>query len=471
MVFSQEKTPEPVEVSGFEAMREYLRLLRDPVLAVRDIYRRRGPLVFLGPVAFGEPTKIHALAFGPAFNRQILSDPTSFRPTGMLLRGPKNSAQRRVRFGLFRMTGAQHRQQRQLIMPAFHKTTVRGYHDLMVSNTEAVLEHWRPGERRDIYLEMRTLALRIASAVLFSHDPAEGLPIGRLIVQWIRRSFAGVVWGFPVNLPGTPYHGLLRSAERIEERILAMIARRRSNPGAYRDALALLMEARDEQNHSLTDAEVVGQSAILFMAGFETSATALTWTLFLLAQHPAVMRELMNELDAVLGGNPPKIDQLAQLPFLLCVIKESLRILPPVPYTMRTTIRRVMLGPVRLFHGTRVLFSHYLTHHLPELYPEPERFRPERWREIDPNQFEYLPFGAGPRMCVGAAFAMQVLQVSLAIMLQRFRFAVVPGTRIDQTMRIAMEPRYGMPMSIFANDRNFASSEVHGQIREMVTLP
>lgn len=471
MGFDKENTPKPVPLTGFEAMREYLSLLRDPVGAMRDIYRRRGPLVFLGPVAFGEPTKIHALAVGPAYNRQILSDPASFRPTGMLLRGPRNSAQRRVRFGLFRMTGEQHRQQRQLIMPAFHKTAVRGYHDLMVRNTEALLEHWRPGERRNIYLEMRTLALGVASAILFSHDPAEALPIGHLIVRWIRRSFSGAVWGFPVNLPGTPYHGLLRNAERIEERILAMIARRRSNPGVHRDVLALLTEARDEQNGRLSDPEIVGQSAILFMAGFETSTTALTWTLFLLAQHPAVMHELMNELETVLGGDPPEIDQLAQLPFLLCVIKESLRILPPVPYTMRTTIRRVMLGPFRLVHGTRVLFSHYLTHHLPELYPEPERFRPQRWQEIDPNQFEYLPFGAGPRMCVGAALATQLLQVALATMLQRFRFAVVPGTRIDQVTRIAMEPRHGMPMMICQNDRKFTASPVRGQIREMVILP
>jgi cytochrome P450 len=121
--------------------------------------------------------------------------------------------------------------------------------------------------------------------------------------------------------------------------------------------------------------------------------------------------------------------------------------------------------------GARIVCSHYLTHHLPELYPEPERFRPERWREIDPNQYEYMPFSAGPRMCIGAAFATQLLKISLAMILQRFRLAIIPETRIDRIVRITMQPRQGLPMMIFKNDRKFAAASVQGQIREMVTLP
>jgi cytochrome P450 len=108
---------------------------------------------------------------------------------------------------------------------------------------------------------------------------------------------------------------------------------------------------------------------------------------------------------------------------------------------------------------------------LPDLYPEPERFRPERWRDIDPNQYEYMPFSAGPRMCIGAMFATQLLKISLAMILQRFRLTVIPETRIDRIVRITMQPRHGLPMMLFKNDRKFAASEVRGQIREMVTLP
>jgi cytochrome P450 len=318
---------------------------------------------------------------------------------------------------------------------------------------------------------MRELTLQIASAVLFSHDPEEALPIGRLIDHWLRLSFAGPVWLFPVNIPGTPYHRLLRLAQRIEEQILAMIAKRRGSSEKHADVLSILMEARDEENRGMTDTELVGQTAILFMASFETTASALTWTLFLLAQHPAVMRDLMDELDGVLGGKPPDAEQLARLPFLANVIKESMRVLPPVPYTVRATTKYLNMGPHRVPTGARIFCSHYLTHHLPDLYPEPERFRPERWSEIDPNQYEYMPFSAGPRMCIGAMFATQLLKISLATMLQQFRFTVVPETRIDRIVRITMQPRQGLPMIISRNDRQFAASPVQGQIREMVTLP
>jgi len=197
----------------------------------------------------------------------------------------------------------------------------------------------------------------------------------------------------------------------------------------------------------------------------------LTWTLFLLAQHPRVMEELMAELDQVLAGELPGKEQLEQLPFLECVIKESMRILPPVPFTIRAANRPTTIGPYPVPQGPRVICSHYLTHHMPEIYPEPESFRPERWRTIDPSQYEYLPFSAGPRACIGAMFAMQVLKISLATMLQKFRFKVVPGARIDQVVRITMVPGHGMPMSILPNDRQYEGSPVKGNIREMVTLP
>jgi cytochrome P450 len=458
-------------ITGLTAAREYLKLLHDPVAAMRSLYQRHGSLVALGPVAIGEPAKLNILAVGPELNRQVLGDPARFRPTGLVLRGPENSAQRRVRFGLTRMVGEQHRQQRQLVMPAFHRTAIRGYHELMVGNTATLLKQWQHGQRYDIYAEMRMLSLRIASAVLFSHDPAEALPIGHLIDDWLGRNFASTVLAFPVDLPGTPYHGLLRLAERIEERILAMIARRRSDPGRHSDVLSLLMEARDDENYRMSDIELVGQTTILFMAAFETVAAALTWTLFLVAQHPEVMHKLMNEFGAVLNGGVPDVAQLGRLDYLDVVIKESMRILPPVPYTIHVTTRKVPLGPYALTHGARVISSHYLTHHLSHLYAEPERFRPERWKQIDPNQYEYLPFSAGPRTCIGAAFAVQFLKISLSMMLQRFRFAVVPGTRIDRIVRITMQPRRGLPMSIFDNDGKFVASEVRGQIREMVTLP
>jgi cytochrome P450 len=437
---------------------------------MRRIYQRHGPVAALGSVVFGEPRKPHVLAVGPEFNRQVLGDPSTFRTTGQFIRGPADSAQRRLRFGLTRMTGPEHKRQRQLVMPPFHKRAVEGYHALMVQVAQTMTQQWRSGQSYDIHREMRALTLSMSSTILFGHDPEESLTIGKMLEEWQRRNFSAPVWMFPLDLPGTAFRGLLNHADRLEEEILSVIRRRRASPVGRTDVLSILIQARDEESHGMTDTELVGQSAILFGASFETTASTLTWTLFLLAQHPTVMQQLMDELDAVLSGAPPTQDQLTQLSFLECVIKESMRILPPVPFTIRATTQAAVIGPFSVPNGSRVICSHYLTHHMPEIYPEPERFQPERWRSIDPTQFEYLPFSAGPRACIGAMFALQVLKISLALILQKFRLAVVPGTRVDRLVQITMVPQHGMPMTVFENDRKYAASEVTGQIHEMVTL-
>jgi cytochrome P450 len=321
-----------------------------------------------------------------------------------------------------------------------------------------------------MHRQMRNHSLRISSSVLFGHDLEEALNIAQLLEEWTRRNFSSPVWLFPVDLPGTAYRHLLKQADRAEAAILASIEKRRRDPAGRTDILSLLIQARDDQNRGMTDKELIGQAAILFGASFETSASVLTWTLFLLAQNPPVLHELMSELDRVLGGAPPTREQLPQLTFLENVINESMRILPPVPFTIRATQRDTPMGPVEVPRNTRVFCSHYLTHHMPEIYPEPERFRPERWQSIEPSQYEFLPFSAGPRACIGASFAFQVLKISLAMMLQRFRFSVVPGSRIDRVIRITMGPREGLPMTIHPNDRKFAASAVRGQIHEMVDL-
>jgi cytochrome P450 len=368
------------------------------------------------------------------------------------------------------MNGPQHKQQRQLILPPFHKKAVAGYHQLIVELAQEVIGEWSPG-RRDVYADMRAVTLRIASAVLFGHERGDAYRIAHLLDIWARRNFSGSVWLFPINVPGTPYHRLLKHAERVEREILALVEKRRRDSSGRADVLSILIQARDDENRGMTDTELVGQATILFGASFETTASTLTWTIFLLAQHPMIMGQLMDELDGMLGGNAPSHEQLAQLPLLERVIKESMRILPPVPFTIRAADEdAIPMGPLTLGHGTRVICSHFLTHHLAEIYPQPEAFRPDRWLKIEPTQYEYLPFSAGPRACVGAMFAFQVLKISLAIMLQKFRFTVVSGARIDRVVRITMSPRYGMPMRLTENDRCYQSHEVRGQIHEMVNL-
>ena len=466
-----ETTTPPRLIRGFEALSYYISFFRDSIGCMREAYRKNGELTILGHLLSNEEhRRLNVLISGPEYTRQVLGDPEFFRTMGQTLPGPENSAQRRLRFGLTRMQGAQHKQQRKLVMPPFHKKAVEGYHQIMVKTADDILKQWQPGTVRNLYREMRTIALRLASTVLFGSEPHEASRIGSMIEKWLHGNFTARVGLFPFDLPGTPYRRILRHAEKLERLILSMIDQRRKSPEGRTDVLSILTQARDDENHGMTDTELVGQATILFGASYETTASTLTWTLFLLAQHPKVLHELMDELDSVLGGAPPRNDQLPQLALLERVIKESMRVLPPVPWNVRTTMTDVKMGGYQVGKNSRIICGIYLTHHDANLYPEPEKFWPDRWLTIDPSQYEYLPFSAGPRACIGAIFAMQSMKISISMILQRFRLQIVNGSKIDPAVRVTMSPRRGIPVKIFSQDRNFTRSKVRGRICKMVQM-
>jgi cytochrome P450 len=214
--------------------------------------------------------------------------------------------------------------------------------------------------------------------------------------------------------------------------------------------------------------------AVLLIAAHETSSHTLSWTLLLLSQHPEVLGALLAELDAKLGGSAPTLEQLGQLPVLDSVVKESMRLLPATPFLFfRRATGSFELGPYTLPEKAVVLLSPLVTHREPSLYPEPLRFWPERWKTLSPSTYEYLPFGAGPRMCIGASFANMALRVLLALLVQRFRFTLSPDARVSRLVRgITLGPKHGLPMRIDAQDRRSAPpGPVRGDIHQLVQLP
>jgi cytochrome P450 len=232
-----------------------------------------------------------------------------------------------------------------------------------------------------------------------------------------------------------------------------------------------LLEARDEAGTALSEDELIGHAGVIFAAGHETSSNALSWTLFLLAQHPRVMADLCDELTAKLRGGAPSFEDLADLPLLDHVVKESLRLFPPAPLNHRITARDSELGDYRIPSGTEILSSIYHTHRIPELYADPLRFRPERWTSLDPGPYAYNPFSAGPRMCIGATFAQFEIKIVLAILLQRFRLELVPNQRIDRYFGITLAPTPRVLMKILRTDRAFPrAAPVHGNVHGMVDL-
>lgn len=443
------------------------RFAGDPVGYLCDLHRTYGRLVALraGP-------RPMIFAFGPEYNQPLLTRTETFHSNLFTLPGPKDSPLRRVGLGLITMNGDAHKRHRRLVMPSFQKKAIEGFADAVSGAVDQMLDTWEPGQIRDLCADMKRLSLHVSSRVIFGLDDLDGaVRVGGTIDEMLDLSMEMGLSGLvPVAGSAAIYERLLKTAAQSEASALDLVARKRVEDANGRDVLSLFIRARDGDGPALGDAELAAQATVLFGAASRTTASALIWTLFLLAQHPTVMQEVHEELDEILGGRAPGPEDLGRLTQLDRVLKESMRLLPPVVFNTRTAASDTELGPLRVSRGTTAVFSHYVTHHLPDIYPEPERFLPERWRLLTPSPYAYLPFSAGPRMCIGAGMAMLVIKTSLAIMLQRYRLWVVPGQRIDRTVSVPLLPKDRMRVVAFRQDGRFSRSEVQGNIHEMVTL-
>ena len=369
--------PGPRAIPILGATVELLRFVLDPIEFVGRLFRKHGQIAQL---VIGSPTRLVStkpnvpgtiFLYGPELNRALLTNHADFHKcalTGPLY--PKEPLTTRTRpltrmlTGLFHVNESEHRQHRRLLMPAFHRSRIESYRDEMVAVTEALLSEYRPGSTRDIRPDMMRITLRIATATLFGADLGElGLRIGHDLESW-GASLRGANI-LPFDLPGTPYRHWLDLSSAIDTRMTEVIRQKRKAPGEHRDMLSMLLEARDEAGTALSEDELIGHAGVIFAAGHETSSNALSWTLFLLAQHPRVMADLCDELTAKLRGGAPSFEDLADLPLLDHVVKESLRLFPPAPLNHRITARDSELGDYRIPSGTEILSSIYHTHRMP----------------------------------------------------------------------------------------------------------
>jgi cytochrome P450 len=434
---------------------------------MRRLHEAHGPIA-----ALEDQGQRLVFAFGPEFCQRVLSDARTFHSQFFAIRGPKNSAQRRLTCGLLSMNGEEHKRHRRLVMGPFQKKYLDLYHAPLVEQATQLAEEWQAGQSRNIFRDMTRYMLRVTSSLLFGFDcPDLAYEIGQLTERWVAMNHEVGMGAFvPDGAVTASYGTLLAHAEALEAKILAMIAyRRTAAPGS--DVLSGLLQAHDDTGVALTDAELVGQTALLFGAAHLTTANTLTWTLFLLAQYPQVATELADELARVLRGRAPSMEHLEDLPVLDRVIKESMRVLPASAYSHRVSAEPVDLGPIRLAKGTPVIFSQVITHHMPELFPRPKHFLPDRWRGSPPSPYAYFPFAAGPRMCVGVGLALMTLKITLSVLLQRHHLRLVSGAAINAKVAWTMlNPTSGMPMLVLPPTAPFRSVPVAGNIHELVAL-
>ena len=414
------------------------------------------------------------LTAGAAFNRELLSDPETWRGVSLLPGGPRNSAARRLSQGLTRTTGHQHAHYRKLVAPPLRRASVNALAEKMARLAEAEVASWPAGKTIDVWEFPRRLMRSFAVELLFGGNSEHGYSIADAVSRLMEDKWGGSAFAFRVNLPITSYGRIVRQSELLERRVLEC-ARAKRGPVDDRDLASIIVNSPDADGNPPSDAAIVGQIPSLFAAAFEAGQSALTWTLLLLAQHPRVAEQLLDELrrkmDSKTDSTWQSLSGAGDLSYLDAVVKESMRVLPPVPFQIRVAQRDTKIFGFPLPQGARVILNTFLTNRMAHPYPDGDVFRPERWFAIAPTAFEFPVFSGGPHSCPGYWFGSTAVKVALAAILMRYRLVLAPNARIDYRVQPTLRPLQRVHALLHPQDGAFTATPISGRIRDLVTLP
>jgi cytochrome P450 len=431
-------------------------------LALRQLQNRR--LEFLTEMAreYGDIVHLrlgprHAyLLNNPDYIHEVLvGAPEKFHKSPNL----KRTTRKAIGQGLLTSEGDLHKRQRRLVQPAFHHKRIATYGDVMVDYTRQMLDGWQAGEQLDITHDITALTMHIVARTLFDADVSDGADeLGRAVTIGIETAGQRItqLLPFPDWIP-TPKNIERRKAARLlDDTIMGIINERRQSGEDKGDLLSMLLLAVDEEDGGqMTNKQVRDEVMTLFIAGHETTANTLAWTLYLLAQHPEIEAKLSRELDEVLEGRAPTMQDLPRLRYTEMVIKEAMRLYPPAWIITREVIEDVTIGGYEIAKGSIVLMSQYVMHRDARVFAEPERFMPQRFSEGYEERiprYSYFPFGGGQRVCIGNSFAMMEATLVLATILQRAHLTLVPGQQIVPEPLVTLRPRDGLWMEVGMRD-------------------
>ena len=362
--------------------------------------------------------------------------------------------------GLLISEGEFWRRQRRIMAPAFHRQRVALAAGVVVRRARQCVERWRvsheSGQCLDISHEMMSLTMEIVAEALFSSDIADSIDELDRAVKTLIASLGTPnpldVLGFPEWFPRWRSRRARSALALLDRMIYEIIATRRGTREVSGDLLGLLLSARDEETgEGMTDTQVRDEVITFFAAGHETTALALTWTLYLLSRHPEIERTLHGEVDRVLAGREATFDDLEALPYTRMVIQEAMRLFPPAFGLSRRALADDQVGEYTIRSGSLVTISPYLTHRNPRLWKDPLRFDPQRFtsdRIKARHRFAYLPFGGGPRICIGRGFAMAEACLVLATIARAYRLRTASGHKVEARGRVTLRPRHGLRMTL-----------------------
>lgn len=362
--------------------------------------------------------------------------------------------------GLLTSEDALWRRQRRIAAPAFQHRRLTGLTETMVDCAARMADRWRQPAAEcatfDVAREMSALTMEIVARTLFGSDITDRVGDLRGAIADILRGIGQPnpmdLLGLPEWLPRRQDPGARGAMRRVNKMVGDILQTRRKAAVDKPDLLGMLLAARDpDTGEAMSDRQLRDEILTLFAAGHETTANGLTWTWYLLSEHPEVRDRLEAEIDATLGGRTPAYEDLERMPYGRMVFEEALRLYPPAFALNRVALAPDRIGPVEIRAGDLVSISPYVTHRNPKLWPDPERFDPDRFL---PNavakrpKFAYFPFGGGPRICIGNNFAMIEARLALATLAQRYRLSLVDGHPVVPYGRVTLRPRYGLKMRV-----------------------
>lgn len=428
---SMSAIPEPGGAAALQAARA-LRRERHLLGALEALHQQLGD-VFRLPL----PGFASVVLVGPEANRFLLVEARS----SLRWRAEHDPVTRLLGNGVLVTDGAVHDGLRETMGSALHATMLETYLETMWRSVDRIADAWPEGARVDLFAEMRRIALLILTSTLFGDDfGAEMDTLWRDILRTLRYIAPGpwLLW------PGIPRLGYSRARQRLDAYLFRLIALRRAHTGAKGDMLGSLVAS------GLDDTLIRDQLMTMFIAGHDTSTTLLAWCLYLLCQHPDVLSQARAENDSVIGSGVPAYAHIRLLHYLDRVIKETLRLYPPIHLGSRIAAADLVFRQHLIPAGTRLLYSPYLTHRDVAAWPEAHRFDPDRFAPENAQQhlpYAFVPFGGGPRNCMGAIFAQVEAKIVLARLLQRwdFRFA---GEKVRPRMRATLEPYPGVLVEV-----------------------
>ncbi len=430
MVGTTRQVPGPWAVPVIGGM---LQLRGDPLARIMELRARYGGFVRLGPLRDREMF----LVTDPAGVKHVLSDNHKNYKKGL----PAQRLRPVLGQGSLLLEGEPWRQRRRLIQPSFHKQKVATLSASFVEGTDAMLARW--GRSIDVRDEMLKLTMALTLKNMFRSDAAQ---LSALVDAWhhlydeLSRNRLSLV-KLPAWIPNQRRDASAAAMATVH-RVLGELIRGSQRGEDDGSVLSMLVRAHDaETDTGLGDAELRDEVMTLFVGGYETSSNGLAFALASLAGHPAVAAKHREELDRMLGGRAPEVADLAQLPYNRAVLDESLRLYPPSWMITREALGDDSVLGHRVPKGSQLLIGIYGVHHAPEVWPQPEAYRPERFLEHEHSRFAHLPFGAGPRVCLGDVYAMTEMQLVIARIAQRTTLALAPGTVVQAKAHVGLRPR------------------------------